>query len=176
MTRLKTNYHKSWWCSFIELRVSLTWKSALRSGRCRFSTSGVFEPLTGSGDRQTAKNGHDCGVELLLASNISDNKPHGHDFHQTPAAPALLARRTRQPSPDTLDLAAPKVSVSRLRWASRARVWWAFGRELIFPLLTELISLLCSVQMSQTQVGESYVADQVTTTLADWLIIIHSID
>lgn len=72
----------------------LTWKSAPRSGRCRFSTSGVSEPLTGSGDRQTAKNGHDCVVELLLASDLSDNKLHALDFRRTPAAPAPLARRT----------------------------------------------------------------------------------
>lgn len=74
--------------------MCLTWKSALRSGRCRSSTSGVSEPLTGSGDRQTAKNGHDCVVELLLASDLSDNKLHAHDCRRTPAAPAPLARRT----------------------------------------------------------------------------------
>lgn len=139
----------NWQCCFLKIRVSLTWKCALWSGRCRVSTSGVFEPLTGSEDRQTAKNGHGCVVGLLLASNITDNtdkilvklRPYWSDKYTSRVLILWIFHHQRW--------------ACLAGWASRASVWC----ELIFSLLTELISLLCSVQMSQTEVGVSYVAD-----------------
>lgn len=144
--RTKSEFNQLWRGCFWKIRVCLTWKCAPGSGRCRLSTSGVFEPLTGSEDRQTAENGHGCVVGLLLASNTTDNtgkilvkfRPYWSDKYSSRALILWICHRQRWAG-----------------WASRASVWW----QLIFSWLTGLISLLYSVQMSQTGVGVSYVSD-----------------
>lgn len=94
-------FNQSDWVTALRLLVdlSLTWKCASWSGRCRSSTSGVLGPFTTNEDRQTAKNGEGSLAPLLAWVAASQKKPRRKASQRAPALRSHLSGQTERAWP-----------------------------------------------------------------------------
>lgn len=88
--------NQSDWVTGLRLLVdlSLTWKCASWSGRCRSSTSGVLGPFTTNEDRQTAKNGEGSLAPLLAWVAACKKKSRRKPSQRAPALRSYLSGLT----------------------------------------------------------------------------------